>query len=339
MARDEAVALTGHKAVNAAILQLVGKLSKGSRKIPAITKGGIVYWHDKIKMWGYFHKGGRVSEGHGYWNVFGRRPFAFKSNIIVEINPPSVDLNGNAQGLIGRYKGKLLLLHQGRLHPKGVRVTEEMFDRVIKHRQRVAVRLDNGRVRQYHVVANLRDRAEQVQHDIGQFVADCESVRLKYMSKTRGRRDNRLPTEDELGVNPERSGTYFRPALPAKEVERRHANIWRSLSTVLKNKGIEYTNSRFENWGPDLLALTKPDVLFEIKSECFSGDIQTATGQLLIYENFIGRPCKKVVVLPEMPSAPVLKALTELSIVVLTFSCRGKSIIFDRKAVMSCFSG
>src|SRR6202041_3180716 len=97
----------------------------------------------------------------------------FRDTMIVEINPP-IEGKRNVQGVIATDStGRRWILHGGRLHPKGVRVTEKMFDEVYDG-QRAIVRFSDGDSSEYHPVACLDGKANDLQYDISEFVGACQ---------------------------------------------------------------------------------------------------------------------------------------------------------------------
>ncbi|MBN9220165.1 MAG: hypothetical protein J0I79_19645 [Mesorhizobium sp.] len=148
------------------------KFAIGGRKISGLKHGAI--WQERLGVWGYFSESGRRTPPEKYWNVFGQQPTRLRDNMLVEIKPPGAGKNLNRQGVLAKDgQGHRWLLHQGRFHPRGIRVTEEMFDTVAKSK-RVRVRYADGTVASCHRVADLDRAAPEVQDCVAAFV---ESLR------------------------------------------------------------------------------------------------------------------------------------------------------------------
>jgi hypothetical protein len=93
-----------------------------------VMDGQDVLWHESSGIWGVFAKtqGRRGSERP--WNAFGQKPYQFRSNMIVEINPPAQGADQNLQGAFARdTNGCRWVMHQGRMSVPGRRVTEDDF--------------------------------------------------------------------------------------------------------------------------------------------------------------------------------------------------------------------
>lgn len=77
---------------------------------------------------------------------------------------------GLRQGVLAKDdRGHRWLLHQGRLHPRGMRITEDKFDAVVTAR-RVKVRCADGTVAGCHPVTDLDQPADQEQSDVAAFI-------------------------------------------------------------------------------------------------------------------------------------------------------------------------
>ena len=131
--------------------------------------------------------------------------------------------------------------------------------------------------------------------------------------------------------SPERQGAYSLPPLPARAAERRHADIWHALVKEVDALDIKHANSRFGRYGPDPFAQApKAPLLFEIKTDATASDIQRALGQLQLYEHLGGQACRKIMVLPEAPDAPIARALSAFGIQLLLFTRQGDAVRLDR---------
>jgi hypothetical protein len=301
------------------------KFSVGAERFS--FRGLNAYWHSEIGVWGAFNDPTGSQGLPNYWNPFGRIP---RSNMVVEINPPRGGINTNVQGIIAiNSRGQRWILHQGRLHPSKLRITEEMFDGVT-NRDRVNVRFSNGRLVGYHTVANIDAEPSELKAQIASFVSECETVRQYYLvGPVVTKALNSIAVIE--GLFPEMRGSYEVGSQEAKTVVKKHPDVWHRLSQELVAKGISYSNGRVRRWGPDLLTLSKRPILFEIKSSESASELQRAVGQLLLYEKFLDAPHLKVLVYPQSEkSTDALKAaLQELDVHVLPYSRKGRMIRFE----------
>jgi hypothetical protein len=314
------------------------KFKKGAERFEAM--GGEVFWQSEIGIWAHFSKNWRPQKKSGhYWNPFGRVPHSFRQNMTVEINPPMQGINTNVQGIIAKdTNGSRWILHQGRLHPRQVRITEEMFDKAT-NRKRVSVRFSDGSIIEYHPIANLDLSAFEVQRQCGAFVVECERARQHYLFGPEVASEDGRITLAEGMHSPERFGRYKVGPQPERIVTKWHARIWEALVERLDAKHIPHTNGRVGMYGPDLRTAGKRRVLFEIKSDGTSSDLQRAVGQLLLYEKLLGKKYIKVIVLPEPPNAAITKAIDALGLASLIYLKKGRSISFDKNRLAALVDG
>ncbi|TBG74397.1 hypothetical protein ELG69_29080 [Rhizobium leguminosarum] len=325
-------AIEAKDAIHACINLLERKFSEGGRKIPGLKHGAI--WQKRLGVWGHFSESGRKTPPDRYWNVFGQQPARLRQNMLVEINPPGSGKNLNRQGVLASdARGQRWLLHQGRLHPRGVRITEDMFDIVAKSK-RDRVRYSDGTVALCHRVANLDRPPVEVQEAVAAFIELCARVRVHFQLGAEARDMFERVSKAEGASSPERQGGYDLPPIAGGTAERRHADIWHALTQGLDALKIPHSNSRFGRYGPDLFAQAGSGrLLFEIKSAATASDLQQALGQLNLYEQLGGQPCKKIMVLPESPPPYIAKALTDLGIHILYFERQGASVRFSQQSL------
>jgi len=202
-------AIEGAAAIHASMDQFERRFSAGGRRIAGLAHGAI--WLERLGIWGHFSESARRTPPDKYWNVFGQQPMRLRQNMLVEINPPSRGKNLNRQGVLARDdRGHRWLLHQGRLHPRGMRVTEEKFDAIATAR-RVKVRYAGGTVAACHPVADLDQPAAQVQHDVAVFIDLCSRVRVHYQLGAAAREMLERIDAAEASSSPERQGAYSLP--------------------------------------------------------------------------------------------------------------------------------
>ena len=290
-------------------------------------------WQERFGTWAHFSRSQPAKRDGHYWNPFGRIPSVFGSNMVVEINPPKQGINTNVQGVIARAPdNSCWVLHGGRLHPSSKRIKEKEFDRVIES-SRESVWFSNGLVKGYHPVANLELDADDVQEQIANFVINCEKVRHSYVGKPEAAEQDDRVASAEKASSPERGGQYEVGPQAAKIVVKKHADVWHALTATLDKRGIEHSNGRVGKYGPDLRTIAEPYVLFEIKTELTTSDVQKAIGQLFFYEKLLNKMHKKVLVLPDQPNLETGKALKALGLSILRYQKRGRSIDFDSNDV------
>ncbi|MFT4955744.1 MAG: hypothetical protein ACI8U3_002143 [Brevundimonas sp.] len=322
--------------VRSAGARLKAAFSDGAERIGRLS-GLDVYWHERLGIWGAFG----ATPGRGgvprAWNPFGQKPHDFRSNMIVEINPPNRGIDQNLQGLFAvTDDGQRWLLHQGRMSVAGSRVTEADFI-AATGLQPVAVDFSEGPKGQYHPVAALDAPPMAVQESIAAFVARCAQARLYKMGGAA-----RLATPDALsawehGLRPEATGDIIIPPREAALRRRRHAHVWKALAAELKRRKTPHSNDRLGQYGPDLFTYgAGPAVLFEIK--CYPGaqDVFAAVGQLQIYERLSGKSYRKVLVVPRGVSKNLQGPLRALDIRLLEYDRVGVRVRFDARALAAC---
>lgn len=319
--KKDLVAVEGLNEIRAAVTVWENKFKSDAE--PKKGFSGTVWWHSAIGTWGHFTT---LPNKSNYWIPFGRSSNRFRETMIVEINPP-IKGRRHVLGVVATDSAdRLWILHRGRLHPKDVRVTEKMFDAVYDG-QRATVRFSDGASREYHPVTCLDGNASDLQSDLSEFVGACQIIRTYYTQGEVAAALEKQVEEAERG-NPESDQPYTRSAQDAQVIERRHGKVWKSLSAHLERMSIEHSNSRVGRWGPDLVTLEAPNVLFEIKCDIQASDIQRGLGQLLLYESMLNKPYRKVLLVPERPNSDIIQHLAALKIEVSVYKANGGVIIF-----------
>jgi len=330
-------AVESKKDIRQAVDTWESKLSVGATIFDGLS--GKVYWHQSLGVWGHFYKGFTEGKTPGnYWNVFGRVPHRFRKNMIVEINPPGAGINTNVQGVIAvDADGKRWALHQGRLHPSGVRITEEMFDAATSM-ERVSVRFSNTEVVEYYKVANIDAPPQVLQTQVASYVAQCSRVRVYYIAGEKAAQEEANVEAAEGASSPEKQGSYQVGAQGPKMVERRHADVWHALTKVLDERQIKHSNARVGRHGPDLRTFGKSPILFEIKSDSTATDLQRGVGQLLLYEQLLGSTHRKILVIPGPPEVAMGKAIKGLGLGELHYRRKGRTIRFSTQDLTKLLS-
>ena len=303
---------------------------------PLAGMGGTVFWHDTLGVWGLFGKthgrGGIVRD----WNPFGQKPHRFRSNMIVEINPPPSGIDLNLQGAFGvDRKGKRWLLHQGRMSVSGSRVTERDFIEATGLTPAV-VRFSDGSRAEYHKVAPLDAPAAVLQESIAAYVAECARARLAKTAPSDILSALGTAQAWERGLKPEATGSFEVGPRAAIVARRRHAEVWQALAAELERRGIRHSNDRVAQYGPDLFTYEGPRVLFEIKSGATSRDVFEGVGQLHIYERLLDLAFQKVLVVPKGMGRALAGPLKDLKIKCLEYEQRGRTVSFDVSTLSSC---
>ena len=317
-------ALESQSEIRDAIKLWQRKFSIGAEQI---TKAS--WWNTRIATSGTFKVADAAHQRN--WIAFGRT--RNQNSKIVEINPPVRGIPRGVQGLIAKTdSGSWWILHNGRLHPKQKRITEEFFDKVYPG-ERVEVHFSDAVTRRYHPVANIDQPAGKLQDALATFVGQCNRVRVYH---TDGVEEAKLEkrVEDAEGSYPESTTPYILSRQVQKVIDRKHGKLWNELVAFLDENNIPHTNSRVGRWGPDLRTKISPRTLFEVKTSTQASDIQRGLGQLILYEKLLKRPHKKVLLLPKRPSPQISKYLGELNIRIVIFKSSNRGITFPADTIV-----
>ncbi|MCY4515195.1 MAG: hypothetical protein OXC69_08710 [Candidatus Tectomicrobia bacterium] len=291
------------------------------------------YFHEHLGIWGHFSQWQRPDGSDRYWNAFGIARRSLRQNIVVEINPPPGGRLGNMQGVLATTgAGRRYLLHRGQMRIPGQHISETDFAAVTNLSTCTVTYSDGERVVCYPV-ANIDSDAGKLQEQIASFVIECNRVRNHYQFGNEFAEQQTTILQAEAS-SPELTGTYHVGPRAPQTIVRRHGKVWHKLAEALDSLGRKHTNQRVGGWGPDLITCDRETpVLFEIKVSITAADIQTAIGQLFIYEQLLGRNYRKVLVIPEKLSQRIASAVKSLSVEVLTFSQRNNSVRIDKTAL------
>lgn len=330
-------AIEKRKEIRAAAQRWHAAFAEGAEVIGQMT-GGDVHWHPGLEIWGMFGK----THGRGGierdWNAFGQKPFAFRSNMVVEINQPPRGIDRNIQAVFATdAAGTRWLLHQGRMSVSGSRVTEADFIAATGMAP-LAVSFSDGSTGAYHKVAPIDAPAAVLQENIAAFIAQCTKARLAKTAPGTVLAALTAVEAWERGLSPEATGAFDIAAQAARRGRRRHGEVWRALAAELKRRDIPHSNDRVAQYGPDLFTYGERDILFEIKARATSTDVFEGVGQLQIYEKLLRGQYgvgayRKILVVPS-GMRPVLEGLLEsLDIGILTFERSGTSIRFEQRAL------
>jgi len=298
------------------------------------------YWNETHGYWAFFGKGdAKTSLGWRYWNSFGTKPETLRKNMLVEINPPQSGVAKGTQGLIALdNSGDRWILHGGRIHPGDERVDSATFAR-LSGLEPVEVSFSNKSKRPYFVVAPLDRGSDALHFALAHFVERCGYVRHAVLhGKADADLDQRVD-EAEGTSSPEKRGRYVIPPRGPVEAERIHGDVWNALAAVLDRRKIDHTNMRVGRYGPDLRSRDGPLSLFEIKTDTTARSLYEALGQLLMYEQLLGKPYAKALVVPGAPPEKLAAVLRGFEVEIITYGKRARTYTFETKPLNRVLRG
>ena len=293
----------------------------------------ITYWHPDLGVWGHFRLWKRKDGSDRYWNAFGTVPHLPRKNIIVEINPPPKARFRNMQGVLARTNdGTRWLFHKGRMSIPGRIITEDDFAAITKLSS-CTVTYSDQQSTECYPVANIDAKPRTLQRQIGSFVLECQRIRLHYQfGKEVAERERRILEAEAR--SPELTDSYHVGPRGAQKIQRRHGKVWHALTKAVNSAGRKHTNQRVSGWDPDLRTCDdKTPVLFKIKVKITAADLQTAVGQLFLYEQLLDEDYRKVLVISEQLSRALASAVEHLGIEILTFQVRNNAVRIDQVAL------
>jgi hypothetical protein len=323
--------------LRAAMAQWKRLFSEGATPINGM--GGTIFWHDALEIWGFFGETDGKGGVRRSWNPFGRKPYAFRNNMIVEINTPPDGFDLNIQGAFATdAKGIRWLLHQGRMSVSGSRVTEADFVRTtgLVPEQ---VRFSDSSLAPFHKVAPLDVSTAALQAGIATFVTHCTTARLAKTAPAKLISALGDVQDWERGLHPETAGSFEVCARGPVTGHRRHGKVWQALAAELEQRGIAHSNDRAAGYGPDMFTYDGTRILFEIKSGATPREIFEATGQLHIYELLLGASYQKVLVAPKGMTGTLAGKLAELRIRIVEYEFVKNGVSFDQTALNVCLAG
>lgn len=174
-------------------------------------------------------------------------------------------------------------------------------------------------VKRYDLPAAIRDKLsfrglaslklEAVKDDVFAFLSfDAEVV----AAEDRAERNAKLLLEA--------MGSYRVPTKDEKLVERKHAEVLNALVEHLQSQGVKVANERNSGLAPDLFTVggVAPS-LFEIKVGAGAGDYLKGVGQLLVYEQLLGRRYRKFLVVPPGMKQFAFEILKQLGVGIVEY--------------------
>jgi hypothetical protein len=329
-------AIESRSATGAAMKRWISAFTVGAEKIPAM--GGTLLWHPELEFWGFF---GTTRRGgtERVWNTFGHKLYNPRGNMIVEINVPPEGANRNVQGVFAKDDGgRIWILHQGRMSVPGSRVTQADFIAATGLKP-VPVTFRNGSTVDYHKVASLEAPPQVLQTSIAAWVTQC--TRARAMKGGAGATDLAAigAVQDwELGLSPESTGLFKIAARVPAVARRRHGEVWKALSALLRKRKVPHSNDRVSQYGPDLFTYGGRNVLFEIKSDATAQDVFQGVGQLHVYEQLLSAKLatgsyRKVLVLPAGMRKALEEPLKRLGVIVLPYQRQGGKVEIEESAL------
>lgn len=326
-------ALEGRGEIRAAAKQWKAIFTDGAEEIGTMNRQPVL-WHAHLGIWGMFgstHGRGGIERA---WNAFGQKPFAPRSNMIVEINPAPGQKDLNIQGVFARDDdGSRWILHQGRLSVPGGKITEDEFIEATGL-EPTTVEFNGGSTGEYHKVAPIDVDPASSQQQIATFIAQCARAKLIKKAPADVLAQLGQVQDWERKLNPETSGTFEYAARKGGLGERRHGAVWQALCARLESLGVKHSNERVGQYGPDLFTFGSPEpVLFEIKSAPGAHDVFAAVGQLHLYERLLGAAYRKVLVIPKGMANALRGPVAAINIETIEYERKGRSIAFDDQAL------
>ncbi|UFN51598.1 hypothetical protein LPC08_25375 (plasmid) [Roseomonas sp. OT10] len=317
-------AMEGAADVRSAVRDWKARFAEGAARRPGAED---ILLHPDLGLWGHF----------GSWrgrmvNTFGARHDEPGGNRVVEINPPNEGIAPGLQGVLARdAAGRRWVLHKGRMSVPERRISTAEFARLSRTRP-VGVRFSDGSEVACHPVADLDAPAGDVQRRMAAYVAECRRVRdIVALGEVAADRNEAVERAERSF--PELRGSYEVGAQDARTAHRHHADVWHALVAELDALEVRHGNGRVGRWGPDLRTIGGGAVLFEIKVAATAADLQTAVGQLFLYEKLLEEPHRKVAVLPAGDLGRVEELLASLNVEILPYHRRGRRVSLPRNVL------
>ncbi len=239
------------------------------------------------------------------------------------------------------------LLRQGRLNPSTKDEVHILFAEFKRLTGLTPVAVSNGDSkieREWYVVTALDISNEEIIANTAKFVDACVIARSK--GKGAGSPSD-LAIIAEINANDETGGTYEigpQAARDAKVVRKWQGEVWTALAKLLRAN--EYTVDKPRPAGryevDAEVVRGKRSLLIEIKTSASAADVYGGLGQLLIYAQLMPRLAtyKPVLLLPALPAKPLVKAVTDLGVILCTYDCRERKgairTTFSREFLKLC---
>lgn len=314
------------------VMQCINRLKQSVAAGAQTFANGVGYWHPRL---------GIAASIYRYpWDnrellavVFGHSAVRFKDNQIVQINPPLEGVNHAFQGVLALDNSdRRWLLHRGGMQIVDRRIVGRESLEISSH-PTGEVLFSDGSSATCFVVACLDDEPKAMQRRIATFVRECQRIRDVFQFGEKAAEEDRdldvAETEEAEDGDPETEGTYITPPRRGQVVERRHAKVCNQLKRDLEKLEKGTTAKRVARCGPDLRTVGKKLVLFEVKTSIYSAEVQQAIGQLMLYEHALGKPYRKVMVIPKGLPSRFTEAVHALGIRIVHYTWKSEKPVID----------
>ena len=279
-------------------------------------------WISKnLGIWWTSHsRNEELSDGTPYfWNPFGTdKPDEGKgNNIAVEINFARKGVCRRMTGVIAEdEKGRLYLMHRGRLKGGRNDVPTEKFDRMYG-KPRVDLD-DDGVHAQVHLVSQLA--TPNMAENVAKFVWEMRRLRGGGNGARVGE-ELKVEVPDEYRPEFAKAVSYKRSSLDVR-AKFNHGIIVDALARAFGSPAFLKSNSR----SFDLVACRighDKKVLFEVKTDANTTSQYEAVGQLFLYSKMLGKSPVMVAVMPNSLSPSASRLLESVGVRVLRFTLKG----------------
>ncbi|MFT4954904.1 MAG: hypothetical protein ACI8U3_001278 [Brevundimonas sp.] len=265
----------------------------------------------------------------------------------VEINSPRVAADANGLSTVATdQNGRRVLIRQGRLHANPDSdgdIRGEQFTSFSGLAPVEVTEETTPQKREWYVVADLEASAAQIRSSTALFVQACAVARARSLGLEIPASAPPLEAPGEIG------GTYVLPAaaaLPERLARRLHGDVWQALHRRLGEHGVSLVKLRHEKgYEVDGVVHTADGtILVEIKSQASAADVYEGVGQLILYSEMMKLGlCRRVLLLPFLPSSTLIEAMAACGILIETFQVTGddaaESISFSEDLIERCFGG
>ena len=294
---------------------LLRSASSYRRKVGWHGGGGdfSIHWNEVGQFW--FLMDPKREESR-YWCCFGLSDPSKRNNltIIGEINPTKEGINRRNAGLFLRdVTGEVYLAHSGKIGGGRKGIGKRGFMSSFRGDNLVNILWPDGQTNEAIVLGPIR--SDRLPTYVGHFLREIE----RYKDEV-NRGETIVPKSGTtLGFTPEFSGQrkLYRLEL---EISARcdHGILIAALADLLAGAGIRAANDRER----DLMIVSSEGQvthLFEVKTDLDTSSIYSAVGQLMLHSVLTSNPPKLIIVLPDQPVPPLLKAVRKLGIYVVRY--------------------
>lgn len=246
------------------------------------------------------------------------------ASITVQLNKPQQFGNENPlSGIAEDEDGRLHLVRQGTLQENAVspRINDDLF----VQRTRLApldMRLEEAAARRsWFSVTALDLPGVEIRRNIAAFVELCSLARGQQEADEAAADDEHL--EELFGKDETGGETKGSVHLSDSRRVRIQGEVWRELQVLLRADGRKLRKPRhargYEVDGE--IATSGGSLLLEIKTSADAADVYAGLGQLELYPKLLPRlqGHRRILLLPGLPSKPIMAALGEMNIDIHTY--------------------